>query len=306
MALIDQNINDSLRTIGSINSGKWPWLEFETSVLTVASQEYVNIPNNVRRVMSVRQQNGTPPTSVIYIPRMVFDAQRWDVILAQMLGTSNVPFFCYQKDTQLFIQPIPSESADIVWLRARRNLRDLSFADYSTGTITTATIDSTTVIGTGTSWTASMAGRWIRITATNAANGGDGFWYEIASVTNGTTLVLDKPYQGTSIAGGTAAYVIGEMSYIPEAYDTSPCYRAAAMFWQNQKDLERAKFYWNLYDGGQEVGGAGVLVGGLIGQMLEESNESMEGPYIPPTPRSGVGRGEWPPYWFPYDDATGF
>lgn len=303
-----QNISDSVRTIASINGGKWPWLETEVSVQTTADVDYVKIPNSIRRVMSVRQQNGALSTDVIYRPRMVFDSDRWDTILAQLLGSSDVPYFCYQKDTNLYIQPVPSSTGNYVWIRGRLNLRDLSIADYSTGSIVSITNGATALVGTGTSWTLDMVGRWIRITETSAANGGDGFWYQIGAFVSATALTLAKPYLGTTITAGTAAYTIGQMSPIPEAYDLAPVYRAAALYWginnPAKPNTELANAYWRLYDGGVEAG-ISKDYGGLIGQMLQESNESMEGPYIPPTPRDGSPRGNYPPYWFPWDDATG-
>ena len=61
--------------------------------------------------------------------------------------------------------------------------------------------------------------------------------------------------------------------------------------------------YWGLYDGGFERGKRDSP-GGMISQMLEEANMSMEGPYISPTPRPG-DVGGYPAYWLPYNDASG-
>lgn len=304
-ALLVQFWNDSRRTVAGINGGKWPWLETDVSSLTVTDQEYVEIPNNIRRVINVRQQNGVDVGSVIYPIRLIFDQDRWNSILAMLLGSSNVPFFGYQRNNRLYIQPIPSATGDLVLMRGRLKITDLSIEDYSTGTILTATLDSTTITGSGTSWTSGMAGMYLRITQTSAANTGDGEWYQIASVTNSTTLVLTKKYQGTSIAAGTAAYVIGQITYEPETYHMAPIYRALAQYWDFKEDTVLSQRYWRSYDGGVEAG-LSKEYGGFIGQMLEESNESMEGNYISPIPRTGLGRGQFPPYWLPFDDATGF
>ncbi len=303
-ALLVQFWNDSRRTVAAINGGKWPWLETLESALTVADQEYVEIPNNVRRVISVYQQNGVLPTDVKYPMKLIFSQDIWDRILAQLLGGSNVPFFAYQRDTKLYIQPVPDTSNMIVYMRGRLKVTDLSIADYTTGTIVSIANGATTVTGSGTSWNASMVGEYIQITASNAANVGDNAWYEIASVTSATVLELTKKYQGTSIVAGTANYTIGQITYEPESYQMAPIYRAVAQYWDMKENMVLSERYWKLYDGGQEIG-ASQLVGGLIGQMLEESNESMEGPYISPTPRNGIARDQWPPYWFPYDLGTG-
>lgn len=305
IALLQSLWNDSRRTVAGINGGKWPWLEIEESVVTVSGADYVTVPNKIRRVMAVRQQNGVDPTSVIYIPRMIFDAVAWDTILAAQLGSSNVPRFVYQRDNRLYIQPVMNESNDVVWIRGRIDLRDLSIADYSTGSIVSIANGATTVTGTGTSWTASMAGRYIRITESNTANNGDGYWYEVASVTSSTILELKAPYQGTTIAVGTAPYVLGQITYEPETYQMGPIYRAVALWLQVNDPLhpDRYNMYWRQYDGGQEAGLAN-LPGGLIGQMLEEANESMEGPYLSPLPRKG-DIPDYPPYYYPWQLGTG-
>lgn len=73
-------------------------------------------------------------------------------------------------------------------------------SNYTTGTIS-VTNNSTTVTGSGTSWA----------TATNAESGEyiqlpDGKWYRIASVSNNTSLIIEVPYQGSTL--GSQSYVI--------------------------------------------------------------------------------------------------
>jgi len=162
----------------------------------------------------------------------------------------------------------------------------VTWEDELTSAATTAITVSTStggsiVTGGSTVWTAPMSGRFIRITDSSTANTGDGFWYEVDTVYSNTILSLTKPYQGTAISAGTAAYVMGQMSPIPESYDYLPIYRSAALYWLNQKDTKRADYYWNLYDGGEEVGKS-ETVGGLMGQMLEEAGQIIEGAYISP------------------------
>jgi hypothetical protein len=57
---------------------------------------------------------------------------------------------------------------------------------YNTGTVTT-TANSTAVVGDGTDWDSTMAGKYIVI-------GNYGKWFKIASVTDATNLVLDSAY----------------------------------------------------------------------------------------------------------------
>lgn len=370
-------MNDSIRTIASINGGKWPFLEVEETVKTIANREYITIPNNIRRVMSFRYIQGDDPnTDANIIPRMVFDSEAWERVLVARLGTSSWPYFAYQKDRRLVFRPIPSTDDNQIALRGRVNLSDLSIADYSAGSIVsvpyattftgalasgatsatltgvwalptglytlafsngdervttltngsavvtwttpltaaaTAAIEIGTetggsiITGTGTTFTADMVGRWIRITQTTAANGGDGAWYQVGNYYSATIVGLKTPYQGTAITAGTAAYLLGQVSILPEAYQMAPIYRASALYWginnPGNPNTQLANHYWKLYDGGVEAG-ISREYGGIIGQMLQESNESQEGPYMTPLPRVGdnnVGVA----YYNPFQQATG-
>jgi hypothetical protein len=182
--------------------------------------------------------------SIIYNPTPIYDPNAWNRILESNLGQSDVPLFYYIYDGVVDIQPVPSTSGNPMSFRGRINLKDLSMPDYTTGTITSIANGATAVVGSSTVWTADMVGRYIRITSTSAANGGDNEWYEIGSWTSATSIGLLKPYQGTSISAGTATYTIGQMSPIPESYDILPVYRATALYWVNATQPDKAKQYW--------------------------------------------------------------
>ena len=89
-----------------------------------------------------------------------------------------------------------------------------------------------------------MVGRWIRITPTDAAATlvGDGVWYEIASVPTSLTLTLVRVYGGTAIAAATAAYTIGQMPLLPEAFHDLPWMAAAGDYWTKEDD-DRAESF---------------------------------------------------------------
>lgn len=298
-ALGMQFVNDSIRTVCGMRGGRWPWLEFVTSVNTSASNDYVIVPASVEKIADLYITVGQE----IYTPVAVSDSFVWKQILASRLGTSDWSLYYYKQGNKVYIQPAPA-GVNPVTIRGRKKLRDLSIADYTTGGVLTATNGSTSVVGTGTAWTTSMAGRWIRISESDTANKGDGQWYEIASVASATTLTLVAPYEGTSITTGNAAYAIGQMSLIPEPYDMAPLYRAAALYWQT-KDNKKYEQYMRQYDGGFEAGLQNSSPGGLVGQLLETYGETTEGAYISPNINSGNVPGNIP-YWFPTQDATGF
>ena len=305
MSIIDSNINDSIRTMCNLQGGKLRFLEATKDMTTVADQEGYEIPNGFRKLIDIYVYSGSTgsPTDTLYSPEMVFDPVKWKLVKQYRLGSSSTPYFTYVENQKFYIQPIPSVTGNKITLRGRLQTRDLTIADYTTGTITSIANGGTAVVGNSTVWTADMVGRYIQITETTAAGGGDGFWYQIGSYTSATSIGLLKPYEGTTIAAGTAAYTIGQCSVIPEAYDIGIVYRATALYWANQGDLNRAKVYWLQYDGGNEAGYSDVYAG-LVGQMLANEGETEEGTYIPPfgqttnTPTA--------PYYFPYQDASGF
>lgn len=374
-ALLVSFWNDSIRTICSINGGKWPFLEVEEEVQTVADQNFVTIPNNIRRVMSWRYTQGQDPdTDATWVPKMIFDSEAWERILSARLGTSSWPWFAYQKDRRLMLSPIPSVTGNLLSLRGRINIVDLSIADI-TPTIasvplavtltavvasgaTSATLSSNwslptglytmffsggeqrvvtltngattvtwteelteaatanTTVGTSTGgaivtanatpFTLDMVGRYIRITQTSAANGGDGAWYKIGNYYSTSVIGLTTPYQGTAISGGTAASTLGQASPIPEAYAMAPIFRALWLYWEFKENTTLAQSYARKYDGGNEAG-LSQTYGGILGQMMEEANQSQEGPYMAPLPRDGYGNGgnTGEPFYWPFQQASG-
>lgn len=354
----DTFINDSIRAIASIRSGRWKWLETLETLYTISNKQSYSIPNNIRHAVDIYVQtypqaddgaNTTAPT--IWFPEIVYDPVMWKKVLSAQLGAGDIPRFVYVQNDTMFFSPYPQSNGNVIYVRGRLNIIDLSIADYTTGTIvtvpytttftavlsegdTSATLSSawglstgtwriifsngdernvtltngsaavswteglsdsatatitvetgnggTIITGDSTSWSAGMVGRYIRINNTSAANGGDGFWYKIASVESTTVLTLDKSYQGTAISAGSATYTIGQVPPIPEAYQMAILYRAVATYWEQQGQLERAKGYWIKYDGGVEAGLSSVY-GGIISQMMESEGSTVEGAYIPPT-----------------------
>lgn len=305
LTLGDQFINDSVKTICNLQGGKLRFLESTSNMFTVADQETYQIPNKYRKLIDMYIYSGSGSTSdTIYSPEMVFDPLRWKRILQYRLGSQSVPYFVYIENTSYKIQPIPSTTGNLIVLRGRLRVNDLTITDYTAGTIVSVDNQGVDVVGNGTVWTRDMIGRYIQITQTTAANGGDGYWYEIAGWTDATHISLVKPYEGTAIAAGSAGYTIGQVPVVPEAYQPAIIYRAVALYWQQQGELARAKTYWMMYDGGKEAGYKDNY-GGLILEMLENEGETEEGSYIPPFgTTTNIVSGS--PYYFPFQQASGF
>lgn len=240
LVIADDLINDQRRTV--LTSKPWWFLEKDFTLTTVAATQSIVLPGDIDRILS-------DPTvtigSIQYTPTEVSSRNEWKRINLYPYN-SDIPVFWYAYGNNLRFFPIPSTGGYSVNLSAKQRVRDLNIADYSIGTITTtSTVGTTTTItGSGVTWTSGMIGSWIRIDATNAAKGGDGLWYQIASVPSSTTLTLMNPYGGTAISTGSATYVIGQCSILPEAYDSLPIWLALNIYFTSvDPNPEQAQGY---------------------------------------------------------------
>jgi len=295
-------LNQSVDTICNIQGGKLRFLESTTDMVTVANQETYQIPNKYRKLIDMYIYDGVGTSSdTIYAPKMVFDPTIWKRILQSHLGTQQVPYFTYVENKTFKIQPIPSTSGNKITLRGRLQLKPLVIADITNLTVTSIAQNGTALVMSG-GMTPSMVGRYIQITETAAANGGDGMWYEIGAYISATAVTLVKPYEGTSISAGTAACIIGQVPIVPDAYQPAILYRSVALYWQQKGELNNAKTYWMMYDGGNEAGYRKDY-GGIISQMLENEGETEEGAYIPPF---GNAQNITRNFYYPWQLASGF
>ena len=90
--------------------------------------------------------------------------------------------------------------------------RNLLVDDYTAGTLALQQ-NSNAVVGTATTFTSAMVGRWLEVTDTTVA--GQGYFYRIASVVDTTHLTLESLWQGATNAS-VSLYRIGETPEIPE------------------------------------------------------------------------------------------
>jgi hypothetical protein len=117
-------------------------------------------------------------------------------------------------------------------------------------TTVSITTNTTTVTAAGAAFKAWMVGNWIQIPPTSTdATSGDNKWYQIASVTSSTVLVLENPYTGTTVAG--ANFTIGEMPILAEDYQDLALYRALWIYFTSiVPDKARGLMYEDLYNKG--------------------------------------------------------
>lgn len=256
----------------------WTFLNKTANLTSVASQEAYELPIDTARnkITAVRLEESS---TVFYTARIVESVAFWEYLQSLNTAASDVLRYVYIQGDQLLCYPKPASASKTIRVRYQQSHKDMTQADYTTGTITSIANGATTVTGNGTTWTAGMAqaNGHIRITNIAAAGGGDGYWYEIASRTSDTVLELVKNYAGTTLAAATAAYTIGELPLIPQSHDNVLLYRALALYYmQNEEDMTRANRFWLMYDGGFEAGLA-PSVGGMLKSMMDAYSGTAEG-----------------------------
>lgn len=234
--------NEAIRyMLGNI---PWPFMETTTTASTVAGTQSYALPGNMRRLVSVYILVGTYK----YTPIEVTSFDDWNRVNNPTgVQSDNASFFFVQGNSIQF-WPTPASSSNTITYEYLQSAKDISVADYTTGTIATIANGSAAVTGSGTTWTAGMVGKYIRITSTSAANTGDGLWYKISAVGSTTTLTLSTVYTGVSIAAGSANYTIGDCMLIPESYQAAPVYYAVAEYWRKQNDEARADRFQQKYE----------------------------------------------------------
>lgn len=237
----DQIANDEIKHICAMKD--WPFLERLRTISTTAVTQFTTLPYDCDQV---REISVLPTGSTIrYIPVLVPSRMRWDE-LNLVPFTSNIPEYYFVFAGQIGLWPTPTSTANIISVVQKTKPIDLSIADITNITVSAIANGATTMIVSG-SLTTLMAGMWIRITYTGVANTGDGQWYEIAGITNATTLELVRAYGGTTITGGTATSTIGQVPLLPEAFHDTPWKLSAATYWAKESD-DRSDFFQKQHD----------------------------------------------------------
>ena len=238
-------MNEIIRQICSDHA--WDFLEAHTNISTVASTQFYDLPNDYLKLIAVEVTIG----STQYVPLECPNRRFWEMLNSNTSDTSDTPQYYFVWKGQIGFYPTPASStSNAIGLSYRKKVVDLSMADYTTGTVDIITNGSGAVTGAGTTWTAPMIDRYLRVTQSDTATAaGDHQWYKISAVGSTTTLTLDKNYEGTSLTTGAgAAYTIGEMPILPEAFHMLPVYYAAMTYFATKNvDSGRFKKFQELY-----------------------------------------------------------
>jgi len=262
--------NEARRQI--LSSRRWKFLEKTKTLSTVASQQAYKLPSDLNWLSGLTVTIGT----TVHRPIEIHSREEWDT-LNQGSSTSDTPEYFFLTNSTVEFYPTPSSStSNAITFKYGRKQKDLSVADYTTGTITSIANGASAVIGDSTVWTTKMNNRWIRITDSDTANTGDGEWYEINPVVTATTLTLDTLYNGISISAGTAAYTIAQVSLLPEAYHFLPLYKALVHYFTSVKpDQLKSKLYNDMFVnlfGDMEANEAGKSSSNVLNRGIHTDN----------------------------------
>ncbi len=218
-----------------------------TAISTVGVQSYP-IPPTVSKIKNDTITVG----QLVYTPAPVQSIQEWTLLNA-LPYTSDIPNYFYIYNNQVNFWPIPSTSGNIITFNYKARVPDLSFSDYSTGTLSAITAGSNNITGVSTNWNSSgnfplnvdltFFNLFLKITPPS----GEGIWYQIQKFTSNTAVVLTQPIQSAPSSTATA-YVIGQLPLLQEDFHDMLVYGALGVYFTSiAKDADKYKMYDGLY-----------------------------------------------------------
>lgn len=205
------------------------FLKKESTISTVAGTKSYNLPLTCLKVISVK----VTVNGVDYILKEEPSDKIFDQYDNQgSTVRSDFPYLYNVRAGKLLLFPTPSTSSNTITVLHTKKLRDMSLENYTTGTIT-ATNNSATVTGSGTTWssTTMLPGCFIFIRSVP---------YEVLTVNSTTSITLARPYEGTTGAG--LSYVLGDVSSIPEEFEDMVWIGAVSDYYLKRNDREKDNY----------------------------------------------------------------
>ncbi len=225
-------INDTQKSI--CNMADFTFLDDEMYSSSVASQGDYRLPHNYQAgsLGAVYVLSGGNK----YPIKEIHSLEEFEQ-LAVDSSTATIPeIYCVYNDYIKFY-PLFSDNTSVIYAKYRQIPKQMSADDYDTGTIT-ATNNSLSITGSGTTFTSNMVGRQILLP--------DGLWYKIKVYTNANNLALEKTYEGITTVG--ASYIIGDCPIIPDGFQDLLIYKPLENYFMMTGEEKRSTFYKNLYD----------------------------------------------------------
>lgn len=197
-------------------------------------------------------------SSIAYTLQVVESQQQWNYLNEITFSGTTIPQYIFPMRDHFELWPTPAASGDTITLIASLLDRDMTAEDYTTGTITVTNNDET-ITGSGTTFTAAMAGRWFK---TN----NDPTFYRIATFTDTTNMELETSWAGITAAG--ESYTVAETPEIPpELHGLLPHYVAGSFYMGPRKDFEAGQRHMNMFWTGDSTNDSRTIssaVGGVL------------------------------------------
>lgn len=227
-----------------------PPLTSDCTTVTQAGQGVQAYP--IPATISKIKNNTITVGQLVYTPAPIRTIQEWTMINA-LPYTSDIPNYYYIYNNQVNFWPIPSTTGNVITFNYQTRVPDLSFSDYSTGTLSSIGVGDNQITGSSTSWNTTGAyplntdltffNLHIRITPPS----GDGIWYPILRFTSDTDLLLASPIQNAPSATASA-YVIGQLPLLEEDFHDMLVYGALQTYYSSIVNNDAAyKKYSTLY-----------------------------------------------------------
>lgn len=218
-----------------------------TAISSVGYQAY-NIPANISKI----KNNTVNVGQLKFVPAPIMSRAEWDLINF-LPYNSDIPNYYFIYNSQLLLWPIPSTTGNIITFNYKARVPDLSFTDYSTGTLSGITAGSTSITGVGSAWATTGAyplnvdlsyfNLYLNITPPS----GDGIWYPISQFTSTTALTLALPIVNAP-SSTAAAYTIGQVPLLSEDFHDMLVYGALMVYFSSvKKDPEQFKLFQTMY-----------------------------------------------------------
>lgn len=221
-----------------------------TAVITTQGVQFYPLPANVSKLKNDTITIG----QLVYTPAPVQSIQEWTKLNA-LPYNSDIPAYFYIYNGGIGFWPIPSSTGNVITLNCQIVAPDMTYSDYSTGTITVSQ-NSNVVTGSGTTWS-SVFPTNVDLTYANiflSVNPpkGDGILYQVQMFTSDTNALLSRPI-ANQITGSGATYTIGQYPYLKADFHDAIVYGALRIYFNSiVKNADSYSLYNSLFQEKEE------------------------------------------------------
>lgn len=216
----------------------WNFNKDSKTYTSTASQQDFTIPMNCAKVRYVEIYSG----SLWYVPNEIKSGTLWRKLNYTPVY-SDIPQFWYISNStqKVSIFPIITSAGNLVKVGFTKKLKDLSAADYTTGTVS-AVANGTAITGAGATFTTSMIGRSLQVSGTNTIV--DGMWFDIIDVPTAATLTV-KQMIPAAITGAT--YTISELIPFMDGFENIALFWALDVYYKTREMPALSTYYEKMW-----------------------------------------------------------